>query len=57
MISIATAMIVAIILFLCAVFLREKSQTPVPLDELERSEIEIDNMDAIVPDIQVLRLI
>ena len=44
LIAILMAMIVSIIVFLCVLLLREP-QSPMPLDELERSEIEIDNMD------------
>ena len=45
LISIAIAMIAAVILLLCIAFLREEPKAPVPLDELDRSEVEIDSMD------------
>lgn len=43
LISIAIAMIAAIVVFLCVVFLKEESQNPVPMDKIERSEVETDN--------------
>lgn len=37
------AIIVAVAVFLCVVFLRDKPQKAVPMNEIERSEVETDN--------------
>ena len=45
LISVAIAIIAAVILFLCIAFSVDDSTSPVPLDELDRREVEIDNME------------